>query len=426
MVSKRKIIYSNFIINIFIILLFTPILSFFLDSLYPALYLTKIFRNFILPFGLIFIIFYGKSLIIPRYLYLLILYSIFLLLWDIKNGTFSEKGFWFYYSTRNSQAIPLFFTLLIIENVAFDDRSIRKAIKIIEITIVVSFIVSIIQVFDQEFFTGDKWFIFLDDKYTTRRISIYGWDDPLSLGFNFIPLVFIYFLYYLKKYEKLDTYRFILLFACIIISLLSNARWVVGSTIILLIFIYKIYRKNLRRFIFIFIFSILSIVVFIMFTNVFKYDLNVWKEERLLKEETFKESSRYLAYELFIKYFPSHPFMGTGVHLTEEQKEDAREGGSSQIHVGFLAHLVSYGIIGSLFYFSFLFLITKRYYKIGKRTRYLGAFAVLLIFIWGNMTLVSYRMMFYGIFWALIFTKYFLRKEYEKINIEVIPENSKD
>jgi len=94
------------------------------------------------------------------------------------------------------------------------------------------------------------------------------------------------------------------------------------------------------------------------------------------------------------------------VHLTEEIKEASKAVGSSQIHVGYLSHLVSFGIVGSFFMFGFWFLLAKKLYKSAKYTKYWGSFFAFLIYLWAQTTLVYYSIFFYGLIFAFVFDKY--------------------
>jgi hypothetical protein len=129
-------------------------------------------------------------------------------------------------------------------------------------------------------------------------------------------------------------------------------------------------------------------------------------EKRLFVEGEIKNTSRYLAYELFQKYFPQHPVFGTGVHLTDEIRRVANEGGSSQIHVGYFSHMVSYGIVGSFLLFSFWLLLARDLFKKAKLTGFYGAFFAFLVFLWANAAMVDYNIFYPGVIIAIIYSEY--------------------
>jgi hypothetical protein len=170
------------------------------------------------------------------------------------------------------------------------------------------------------------------------------------------------------------------------------------------LFTVKIQPKVIFKFTF---FVLLSLTGMYFTLNYLGYNLNNWFEDRLLAEGSLRETTRYSAWVNFQRFFPENPIFGIGVHMTREIEVASNEAGSSQIHVGFLAHLISYGVVGSLFLFGFWFFLSRKMYLNAKKTKYYGSFFALLVFLWGNMTLVKYSMFYYGIIFAFIFDKYY-------------------
>jgi hypothetical protein len=155
---------------------------------------------------------------------------------------------------------------------------------------------------------------------------------------------------------------------------------------------------------------LLGVILYFAFTYI-GYDFVDFFNERLFAEGSFTESTRYRAFDNFVYFFPQQPIFGTGVHLTYEIAEASRMVGSSQIHVGYLSHLVSYGIVGSLLLFSFWFLLAKSLYNTAIKTGYWGSFFAFIIFLFAELTLVNYSIFFTGIIFALVFDKYITDKQ---------------
>lgn len=86
-------------------------------------------------------------------------------------------------------------------------------------------------------------------------------------------------------------------------------------------------------------------------------------------------------------------------------------GVSSQVHVGYLDHLISWGIIGSIFYFGFLIMVIWEFRKTALHSQFWGSFYAICIFMFANLTLVKHHMFFYGILYAFVFNKYFESKK---------------
>ena len=133
------------------------------------------------------------------------------------------------------------------------------------------------------------------------------------------------------------------------------------------------------------------------------FDVEGYVEQRLLANSA---STRLLAFEIFQKFFGRNPWFGSGVHLSNEVIV-ALAGRSSQIHVGYLAHLYSYGIIGSFLVFGFWLLIFIRFRRTALRTAYWGSVVGILVFLWANVTLVTYQIFTYGIMMSFLFDRYY-------------------
>jgi len=140
------------------------------------------------------------------------------------------------------------------------------------------------------------------------------------------------------------------------------------------------------------------------------YSIDNWITDRLFAEESLQESTRYKSYFTFEIYFPKHPWFGIG-KLTDEIKEDSAQiAQSSQIHVGYLSHLVFYGVVGSFLAFGFWFKLARSLFKTARKVNYYGSFFAFLVFLWANATLVTFHIFFYGIIIALAVDKYFRDK----------------
>ena len=124
----------------------------------------------------------------------------------------------------------------------------------------------------------------------------------------------------------------------------------------------------------------------------------------LLQDAKISKSNK--AIDNFLFYFPQKPFLGTG-ELTDEIKAASQAVGSSHIHVGYLSHLVYYGIVGCFFLFGFLYLLMKELYNTAKNTNYWGSFFAFMVFLWSFATMSESSIFYPGLIFALIFDKYF-------------------
>lgn len=84
-------------------------------------------------------------------------------------------------------------------------------------------------------------------------------------------------------------------------------------------------------------------------------------------------------------------------------------GRSSQIHVGYLKLFYYYGLVGGILYLTFLGLLLKRMWGIGKVSSYWGGFFAFLAFAIANLTLVKFDLFHYGLLLAILFSNFFYK-----------------
>ncbi|MCK4664912.1 MAG: O-antigen ligase family protein [Bacteroidales bacterium] len=316
-----------------------------------------------------------------------------------------------YYDIIN---ISIFFIIMIIYNTKFDDKFIRNIIKILKITIIIAVVISVAQVFNPDLF---KSIVYRSEDiggysiYQIRRTSIFGYT-PLDMGLSYIPLLsiaigVIYF------YKKKIPVLFLILGG--ISALLTNTRFIIIAYFILCLQLFVVNRKKIKN---IFKYTLTSMFLILLIMYIFSYigyDFTDWYNVRLFAEGSIEETTRYKAIENFLKFYPRYWLFGNGEFSSAEIKTASRAIGSSQIHVGYLAHLVSYGFIGSFFLYCFWFSLAKKLYKTAKQTNYWGSFFAFLTFLWAQATLVHYSIFFYGLIFAFVFDKYFQDKHNQRM-----------
>lgn len=361
--------YIHFIIYT---LLLTPLLGYLYIAvlhLPKTIYHLYIFGFFFL--GIIFVIF-RKKIHIPAYLYLLLGYASYRLLWlqfaDVYHHILTK----IYYSILY---FSIFLIILVIYNTNFSRKFIETTTNLIKATVIIAAAASLIQVFDISFLHANRYWIddyfFQGTFYTFRRASIFGFVDQNELGLSFLPLASTLIGYLLLKNDK----KFILyMFLVLIIGLLSNTRYVMVGAVIMTIQVFIAERDKIVG-----IFRYVIVTLFLGFVAVstlisLDYDFERFFNERLFHEGSITQTTRYKAISNFTYFFPKNPVFGTGVHLSDEVREASRAIGSSQIHVGYLSHLVSYGLVGSVLLFGFWFFLLKNLYKNARRTGYWGSF----------------------------------------------------
>ena len=409
---------SNLIYLYFILLSFAPIVC-FLDYSTVDQGFYKIYGAILLLISFALLILKGanKSRFDVLVVAALVVYAYYLG-WDIvlQQGTLARKGFVF-----DAFVNPYLHTaclIYVVDNYEVPESLIKTLIKIFIGTIVASFVVSLIQFgYDPFFFAPDELAVYsrqmgaINDAFEVRRTSIFGYIGMLEVSQSFLPLVAIVSAYYAKDKRKIP---FLLLIMVLVVAFTTNSRYVQVGFLMTLMPLLILGKNKWRTFLIISLVTPLVVLLFVQVLVLTGFDIEGYVQNRILANSA---STRLLAFEIFQKFFGRHPWFGSGVHLSSEVVV-ALAGRSSQIHVGYLAHLYSYGIIGSFLVFGFWGLIARRFYITGKRTQFWGSFIGIGIFLWTNVTLVYYVVFTYGLMMSFLFDRYYLNKHYEETTKE--------
>jgi len=303
--------------------------------------------------------------------------------------------------------------LLVSYNTRITEKQHHRLVQMMIVTIIISLIVSIYQLFQPSFLDFTSKINIQGSIYTIRRASIFLNVSPLELGFTFLPLLA---LVTVELLSKKSNYIVPVLLGGGIVAVLSNTRWIIVGYVIILLMVALQYRSKFLGRVRTLSLSILVLVLLVYMISFLGYDFGRFWDERLLVEGSLDRTTRFLAFENFLVYFPRTPWFGTGVHLTDEIYAASRAVGSSQIHIGYLSHLVSFGLLGSMLLFGFFFRLGQMLYLNAKRTGYWGSFYGFMVFIWGNATFVHFQLFYYGLIMLFVFDKYYIDK-HDKLNM---------
>ncbi|TRX66358.1 O-antigen ligase family protein [Carboxylicivirga sp. M1479] len=338
---------------------------------------------------------------------------LFNLIWDItlQQRTLERKGFVFDFFVNPYVHITAF--IYVIDNFKVPESLIKILTKIFIGTIIVSVLVSALQiVYDPFFFSPDEIVAYtrmmgaMYNDFEVRRVSIYGYIDNLSVTIAYLPIVgIVNSYYYLEKRKVL----FVIVIIAILVPFANNYRYAQLGYFLTLIPFVALAKSKLRASIIIGVSLLFGLGLLLLFLDAIDFNIQSYIQERLMSDSA---STRLLAFEMFAKFFGRHPWFGSGMHLTDELVT-AIAGRSSQIHVGYLAHLFSYGIVGSLIAFTFWLMIARRFYKTAIRTGFWGSFIAIMVFLWANVTQVYYLIFSYGILMAFLFDKFYTQKYHE-------------
>ncbi len=355
----------------------------------------------------------------PPYLILLILFTIFHLFSAFLNDTIPSdtNKVYFVFSDPNFFACTLF---IIIENTVFDEPFMERLTRNIFIIVVLTLVVSLIQLkyptfmFNAKLLEGDLLEFWGED---VRNTAFYSYIGTNSMGVTFPFLIAI-----LLNFYKSRQFQFpIIIVAGIVSSFLTKARYVMISTIIA---ISQIFFSSGRS-----IGSKLALVLTIVFTGYLAtlvakesgFDITHIIEERILEKGSDMASAkaRILSYDVFLLKYPENPWFGVGPK-TRPDVVALLQGDAPLIHVGYLCYLYYYGIAGSILLFGVLYFLLSSAWKVGRKYSFWGSFYGLLGFGLANATFVYFDLSEMGIVLAVLYLRYYnIKKETEE---EVIKE----
>ena len=349
----------------------------------------------------------------PAYLVFFSLFTVFHL-WTIFYYDLlpsNTNWFNFFFSDYNVLALALFF---VVENSNFEDDFIQRMNKFTLGIILVSLLVSIIQIKVPTFFfnndseTNDWDSIYMEDQ---RNASIYSWVSMNSVGvtFPFILAIMI------SVYEIRSKAFPLIALSGVVVSFLTRARYVMISAIIAFsqLFIGKRIRATTKFYLIIGFIAGLALIIGA--ANVAGFDIQAVINERILEKDSDMGSAkaRILSYEVFLKKFPEHPYIGVGPK-TRDDVVDLLGGEAPIIHVGYLSYLYYYGIFGASLLFICLILLVYDSWIVGKRYGFWGSFYGFTGFILANATFVYFNMSEMGIVMGLIYMRYY-KLRYERL-----------
>jgi hypothetical protein len=392
---------NKFIQNLFLILLpLYPIWAWLCFSLTnKSIYLFA--DAALLPIALYLIITVNKKL--PFYLLFFIIFTGYHLASVIITNTFPPDTNKFYYILSQPHLLACVF-FIVIEHTVFDNPFIEKLNRLIFLIVILSLVVSIIQIKFPSFFFNVA--LDLESGYRDERrcASIYSWTNLNSLGISFPILISILVSFYQKNKSTLS----FIVIAGIIVSFLSKARYVMISGIVALsqlFFNAKISAIKKASFVLMLFVGIYFIVVT---ANNIGYNINDVIENRILEKDNDMGSAkaRIRSYEVFKVVFPKNPWFGVGPE-TRKEALDLLDGEVTIIHVGYLSYLYFYGIVGFSILLSSIFFLFRDAWKVGKRDNFWGIFYGLISFCLANITFVYFNFSEMGIVISIIYLRYF-------------------
>jgi len=366
----------------------------------------------------------GSNLVMPLYVVLFGFFTGYVLLNDMfVSNRLEERGIKYFYS--NSIWLT-FIAFIIVENIHFSFGSLKFAKRILEFTLILASVVSIIQISNPLFFINDELFVqglsvdrmaeyyrnvphaklgtngeagYVDRFLKGYRLSIFSYIDGMSVGMDTIAIFSI-----LVAWRPINSIkRGVFTLSAAIVSFLSSARWMMLNFFVVASDFIWSGKNKLANFIYFVFSSIVVLMILCLIANFMGFDVKQFISERLLSDSA---GTRILAFEVFFEVFPDNPIFGTGGADTEKMLRLVA-GKSSQIHVGFLKLFYYYGLVGGLLYLSFMVAFLIRLRIMAKHSGYWGGFLAILTFFIANLTLFELSLFYYGPLLAIIFANHF-------------------
>jgi len=315
--------------------------------------------------------------------------------------------------------------LFIVENTTISKKYFNSLLKISKKVLVIAIGVIIIQqVYNKNFFLRQDMLSKSSISGTEDRLqSIYSWVGILSVGLGFIPVLLIV----VERLERANKKIIVWVVFGILYALLTKGRWImINALLILVILIINKKDKLLHFFKYILLIPLITLTVYFTL-NAIGINVKAIVEERILEKgegsDKSSASTRLLAFTVFNKFYWKNPIFGVGDqkygmgapghHNYELSK--ALGGRSSQIHVGYLSLFYTYGVIGGVFFITFLILLMIKLYKDAKETTLWAPFLGLLGFVLANFTLVHFSVLEIGLIFSLLVNKYYIEQKQFKL-----------
>jgi len=345
----------------------------------------------------------NKNQKLPRYLLFFIIFTIYHTCSVFFNNLF-PKDVNTLYSIFFDPHVFACTLLIIIENTNFEKWFITRMNNNVVLIILISLIVSLIQIKYPSFFLNpdiDKELIYLTEN---RIFSIYTWTNLNSGGITIPILIAILISIY-------QAHKFIfplVIISGIVLPFLTKARYVMLSAIVAFSQLFFANKGSFIKKVSFLILLVASIFLIGVVAEKFGVNISETINNRILEKESDMGSakSRITSYEVFLTKFPEHPWVGVG----PETKPDVIEllnGEATIIHIGYLSYLYFYGVVGCFFLFVSIFYLLKYAWSVGKRYDFWGSFFGLISFCLANLTFVYFNLSEMGIVIAVIYLRYY-------------------
>jgi hypothetical protein len=377
----------------------------------------------LIPFACYALLF--RDVRMPAYLFFFLMFTIYHLGSIYINNLLPPQSTWFRFILANSNVVA-FLMFFVIENTRFDGRFIKTMNTNIFIIVVISLVVSVIQIKMPSFFISPV-VLAVSEGVThlseNRLYSIYSWVGLNSVGITFPILIAILLNFYTgKKYHFL-----IIIISGIVVAFLTKARYVMLGVLIVFSQFFFNSKIQVKRKVYMAMIFFGSLIISYYVALAIGYDIQQVIDERIMERGTNFGSvnTRVISYYVFKEKFPEHPLLGVGPQ-TRDDVVRLLGGRAPIIHVGYLAYLYYYGILGFSFMLISLLFLMRDSWVVGKKYGLWGAFYGILTFLVVNTTLVYFNFSEMGIILIVLYLRYFKDHTHEGYSITGLKKISKE
>jgi len=309
----------------------------------------------------------------------------------------------------NNEALLCIF-LLIAANSYISAKVYNQALKWMAALIVVSLVVIIIQQFYNPLFLVSKnvseefeWDKFSNFQY--RLHSIWSYVSDTASGFSLMAPYAVLLGYMIEK-KKNGWWIALLCAAVLLYSVLTRQRYLI---IVYLIITFQIYRLLNRAVNQIAVLVVLFLCIGLLLYSGFPlFDLIQYRyldvQAGGIAYGSF--SARTQSWEAFKRFFSSSWLLGIDMSKQASDYYNYLGRETGQNLLGIIYPFITYGIIGSIWYYLLLYFLLRDSYIIGRKTKNYGFFVLFIAFIatgFANGSPLSDG----GIMLAIMFMKYY-------------------
>lgn len=347
---------------------------------------------------------------VPKYLVCFIIFTIYHLASTLffKTMPEGENPIYSVLADINLFACTL---LIIIENMTFSEEFIHKMYRNLFIVVVLTLIVSVIQIkfptfmFNEKLLEGEELDFWGEE---IRNNAFYSYVNTNSLGISFPIFVAIL----LNYYDTQKKYFALIILSGIVVAFLTKTRYVMLSTIIAFSQLFFAQKRSMSKRLSLVLTFAVSIVIIVFIANEAGFNIDEVIANRILEKGNDMESAkaRVTSYEVFMIKFPEHPWLGVGPK-TRPDVVALLNGEAPLIHVGYLSYLYFYGVVGCFFIFLSFFFLLKDAWSVGKRYNFWGSFYGFVSFLVANVTFVYFNMAEMGMIIAVLYLRFYNQPE---------------